>query len=37
MIAIGLGLLALLVLLVSCSIAENANRVSKYKYDSKEY
>ena len=37
MIAIGLGFLALFVVGVSCSIADNADRVSKYKYDSEEY
>lgn len=37
MLAIGLGFLALFAVLVSCAIAENANRVSQYNYDSKEY
>ena len=36
MYAIGLGFLALLAVLVSCAIAENADRVSKYKYESEQ-
>ena len=35
--SVGLGFLALLIVGVSCSIAENADKISKYKYESEDY
>ena len=34
---VGLGFLALLTLAVSCAIAENADKISGYDYESEDY